>query len=240
MGGMNYYIKTGVNDRGPHFSTREGGVELTPHCLVMACCNRNKQKPAFYRLIPLFNKHFLPLWPLTACWASLRGCGLGRGTLSRTWAISCRSVGVRSLCHVGGGVFYTSGWGSRFKSISPFFFLCSTVAKFSLWGTLREHDSISHARLARWHQQVTRLTNNGGRGKSSKVCGVKKGGSNCRYFSLYKRKLQMWNRYKYTILICKKEYPTVATFSNQCYFWAYSGWHDQSHGATFLQTYLFH
>lgn len=136
------------------------GVELTPHRLVMACCNRNKQKPAFYRLIPLFSKHFLPLWPLTACWASLRGCRLGVRDIVSDSSHFLRSVGVRALCHVGGGVFYTSGWGSRFKSISPFFFLCSTVSKFPLRGTLGECDSISHARLARWHQQVTRLTNN--------------------------------------------------------------------------------
>lgn len=28
---------------------KEGGKELTPHCLVIACCNRNKQNPALPR-----------------------------------------------------------------------------------------------------------------------------------------------------------------------------------------------
>lgn len=58
-------------------------------------------------------------------------------------------------------MFYTSGWGSRFKSISPLFCLCSSVAKFSLWGTL---GSVTRFHTPGWQgdrgTKVMQLTHN--------------------------------------------------------------------------------
>lgn len=149
MGGLNYYIKIGVNDRGPHFSTREGGVELTPQCLVMACCNRNKQKPAFYRLIPLFNKHFLPLWPLTACWASLRGCGLGVRHIVSDSSHFLQISGGKSPVPCWGRSVLHFRVGESFQVHKPLFLPLFHSGQVLTPGNTGECDSISHARLAR-------------------------------------------------------------------------------------------
>lgn len=139
----------------------EGGKELTPHCLVIACRNRNKQNPAFDRLIPPFTALSLPLWPLTACWASLRGCERGvRDIVSDS----------SHFLQISGGKSPVPCWrrsvlhfmvGESFQVHKPPFlplFLCGQVLTL---GTTEECDSISHARLGGWPgTKVTRLTNN--------------------------------------------------------------------------------
>lgn len=151
----------GVNDQGPHFRTWGGGKELTPHCFVIACCNRNKQNPVFHRLIPLFNKLAFPLWPLTACWASLRACELGVRDIVSDSSHFLQISGGKSPVPCWGRSVLHFRVGESFQVHKPPFCLCSSVAKFSLWGTL---GSVTRFHTPGWQgdkgTKVARLTNN--------------------------------------------------------------------------------
>lgn len=129
-----YHIKMGVNDPGPHFWTWGGAKELTPHCLVIACCNRNKQDSAFPWLIPLFTECSLPLWPLAACWVGLRGSELWVRDIVSNSSHFLQISGGKSPVQCGGRSVLQFRVGESFQVHKPSFCLCSLVAKFSLWG----------------------------------------------------------------------------------------------------------
>lgn len=143
-----------------HTLGHEGGWggELTPHCLVIACCNRNKHNPDFHKLILLFNKLLLPLRPLNACWASLRGCELGvRDIVSDSSHFLQISGGKsrvlcwgRSVLHFRVGVPF-----QVFKPPSLPLFLSGQVLTL---GNAGECDSISHTRLAGWQRNESNTT----------------------------------------------------------------------------------
>lgn len=126
----------------------EGGEVLTPHCLVIACCNRNKQNPAFHRLIPLFNKLPLPLWPLTACWASLRGCELGVRDIVSDSSHFLQISGGKSPVPCWGRSVLHFRVGESFQVHKPLFLPLFLSGQVLTLGNTGECDSISHARLA--------------------------------------------------------------------------------------------
>ena len=155
---LKYRIKMGVNDGGPHFRTWGGGKELTPHCLVIACCNRNKQNPAFHRLIPLFNKLPLPLWPLTACWASLRGCELGVRDIVSDSSHFLQISGGKSPVPCWGRSVLHFRVGESFQVHKPLFLPLFLSGQVLTLGNTGECDSISHTRLAGWQRNESNTT----------------------------------------------------------------------------------
>lgn len=132
---------------GHTFGHEEGEV-LTSHCLVIACCNRNKQNPAFHRLIPLFSKPSLPLWPLVACWASLRGCELGvRDIVSDSSHFLQISRGKSPVQRWGRSVLHFRV-GESFQVHKPPSLPLFLSGQVLTLGKAGECDSISHTRLA--------------------------------------------------------------------------------------------
>lgn len=134
--------------KGHTLGHEEGGKELTPHCLVIACCNRNKQNPAFLGMIPLFNKLSLPLWPLTACWASLRGCELGVRDIVSDSSHFLQISGGKSPVPCWGRSVLHFRVGESFQVHKPPFLPLFLSGQVLTLGNTGECDSISHARLA--------------------------------------------------------------------------------------------
>lgn len=147
----------GVNGQS-HTLGHGEGEELTPHCLVIACCNRNKQNPAFCRLIPLFNKLYLPLWPLTACWAGLRARELGvRDIVSDSSHFLQISGGKSPVLCWGRSVLHFRV-GESFQVCKPSFLPLFLSGQVLTQGNTEECDSISHIRLAGRQRNESNMT----------------------------------------------------------------------------------